>query len=91
MNKGFTLIELILVISVGLAITFASFQQMLRINEDNQAKIIGEQIKQIGNSVNSYIAVHYDKLSSLQDSNGSTTRSLSKNMWNYYFYMSYHN
>ena len=72
MNKGFTLIELMLVISVGLAITFASFQQMLRINEDNQAKIIGEQIKQVGNSVNSYIAVHYDKLSSLQDSNGST-------------------
>lgn len=72
MKKGFTLIELILVISVGLAITFASFQQMLKTNEYNQAKIIGEQIKQVGNSVNSYIAVHYDKLSSLQDSNGST-------------------
>jgi competence protein ComGC len=71
-NKGFTFIELILVISIGITITFISFQQMLKNHENNQAKIAGEQIKQIGNSVNSYIAVHYDKLSSLSNSDGST-------------------
>lgn len=62
-KKGFTLIELILVISVGASITFASFQQMLKTYENNQAKAVGQEIKQIGNSVNSYIALHYDKLS----------------------------
>ena len=71
-NIGFTLIELILVISVGLTISFLSFQQMVRSQENTQAKAVGEQIKQIGNSVNSYIAVHYDKLSSLSNSDGST-------------------
>ena len=71
-KKGFTLIELILVISVGLSISFLSFQQMVKSQEDIQARAVGEQIKQIGNSVNSYIAVHYDKLSSLSNSDGST-------------------
>ena len=71
-KKGFTLIELILVISVGTSITFASFQQMLKTYENNQAKAVGQEIKQIGNSVNSYIALHYDKLSTLQNSDGTT-------------------
>ena len=70
-NPGFTLIELILVISAGLIISFLSFQKMVRDQEDIQAKAVGEQIKQIGNAVNSYIAVHYDKLSSLSNSDGS--------------------
>ena len=71
-NKGFTLIELILVISIGLSISFLSFQQMVKSQEDKQAKAVGEQIKQIGNSINSYISVHYDKLSSLSNADGST-------------------
>lgn len=71
-KKGFTLIELILVISVGLSISFLSFQQMVKSQEDIQAKAVGEQIKQIGNSINSYISVHYDKLSSLSNADGST-------------------
>ena len=71
-NPGFTLIELILVISVGLTMSFFSFQQMLRNHENTQAKAVGEQMKQLGNSVNSYIATHYDKLSSLSNSDGST-------------------
>ena len=71
-NPGFTLIELMLVISAGLIISFFSFQKMVKDQEDIQAKAVGEQIKQIGNAVNSYIAVHYDKLSSLSNSDGST-------------------
>lgn len=71
-SKGFTLIELILVVSVGLAITFLSFQDMLKKYEQIQATSAGEQIKQIGNSVNSYITVHYDKISALNNSAGNT-------------------
>ena len=70
---GFSLIELILVLGIGSSITFLSFQQMLRKQEDTLAKTVGEQIKQLGNSVNSYIAVHYDKLSTLQNADGTTT------------------
>lgn len=71
-KRGFTLIELILVISVGLVMTTLSFQQMLKEDENTQSKAVGQQIKQIGNSVNSYIALHYDKLSLLQNADGST-------------------
>ena len=72
-NKGFTLIELILVISLGITITFMTFQSMIKEQENKTAEIAGQQIKQLGNSVNSYIAVHYDKLSTLQNADGTTT------------------
>ena len=70
-RKGFTLVELVLVISVGLAISFLSFQQMLQKQENILASGAGQQIKQIGDSLNSYIAVHYDKLSILTNADGS--------------------
>ena len=72
-RKGFTLVELVLVISVGLTISFLSFQQMLQKQEDVLASGAGQQIKQIGDSLNSYIAVHYDKLSSLTNADGSSS------------------
>ena len=71
-QKGFTLIELMMVISIGLLMTFISFQQMLKEHENTTAKIAGQQIKQIGNSVNSYIAVHYDKIAILKNSENIT-------------------
>lgn len=46
--KGFTLIELILVISIGLLMSFISFQSLMKGQEDTQAKVAGEQIKQLG-------------------------------------------
>lgn len=72
-KKGFTLIELMLVISIGLAISFLSFQAMIKDHENTQAKSAGEQIKKIGESVNTYIVNHYDKLSSLSNADGSAT------------------
>ena len=51
-KKGFTLIELILVISVGLTMSFLSFQNMIRSQEDTQSSVIGEQLKKIGDSTN---------------------------------------
>ena len=71
MKKGFTLIELILVVSIGLAITFLSFQNMLKGQEDKQAKHMGEQIKQIANAANLYITNHYDVISSMSNSSGA--------------------
>jgi prepilin-type N-terminal cleavage/methylation domain-containing protein len=65
---GFTFIELLFVLSIGSIITFLSFQRMMKDYDINQAKSLGQQIKQIGNSVNSYITLHYDSLSKLQDS-----------------------
>lgn len=72
-KKGFTLIELTLVIAIGVVISFMSFQKMISDHENTQAKSAGQQIKKIGDSVNSYIVNHYDKLSTLSNSDGSST------------------
>lgn len=44
---------------------------MISEHENTQAKSAGQQIKKIGDSVNSYIVNHYDKLSTLSNSNGT--------------------
>lgn len=72
-QRGFTLIELIMVISLGLIISFMAFQKMIKDQEDLTASIAGQQIKQIGGAVNAYISNHYDTLSSLSNSTGSAT------------------
>lgn len=69
--KGFTLIELILVISIGSLISFLSFQELIKKQETVMAKATGQQLSDVGTSANSYIAVHYDKLASLQNSDNS--------------------
>lgn len=72
-KKGFTLIELILVISVGITISMLSFTSMLRNQEDLQSKALGQQIKQIADASNLYITNHYDLISALQNSTGMST------------------
>lgn len=72
-NKGFTLVELILVISLGLAISFMAFQSMIRSQDDKTAAIAGQQISQIGSAVNTYITNHYDTISSLTNSTGTSS------------------
>jgi len=71
-KKGFTLVELILSLAVASIITFLTFQSMNKDFEHKQATAAGEQIKNIGMAVNNYIVNHYDSISKLQNSVGST-------------------
>lgn len=72
-KKGFSLLELILVLSVGTAITYIKFQDMR--NEQNfmKASAAGEQIQKIGYAVNNYISLRYDKLSTLTPSTSQSS------------------
>ena len=72
-KKGFSLLELILVLGVASAISFMKFQNLKQQQEDIQAKISGEQIKQLGEAVNAYISIRYDKLSTLTAASGTGT------------------
>ena len=72
-NRAFTLIELVLVIGAGMAISFLSFQEMLRGQEDIQSKAVGQQLKKIGDAVNIYIVNRYDLLSNLSNSIGNSS------------------
>lgn len=71
-RKGFSLIELTLVIATGMVISFLSFQKMLMDHESGQSRMAGQQIKKVANAANNYIVNHFDKLSTLSNADGSS-------------------
>lgn len=73
MKKGFSLIELILALGIGTAISFIKFQDMKTEQENIIAQAVGTQIKQMGVAVNRYISIHYDKLSTLSSSSSQSS------------------
>ncbi|PXW26312.1 prepilin-type N-terminal cleavage/methylation domain-containing protein [Paraburkholderia caballeronis] len=72
-RRGFTLIELILVLAVGSMITLLSFQGMKRDTESNQARIVGQQMQTVGRAVDTYIASRYTPISQLQGAAGGAS------------------
>lgn len=70
-NKGFSLLELTLVLGVGSLTAFLKFQDMRNEQETVIANAVGAQIKQLGEAVNRYISVRYDKLSTLSNAAGT--------------------
>lgn len=69
--KGYSLLELILVLAIATSVAFMKFQDLKKEQESIQAKIVGEQIKQIGDAVNGYINIRYNALSTLTNFSGS--------------------
>lgn len=65
--------ELILALGIGSAIALIKFQDMKVEQEDLVAKTAGEQIKQLGEAVNGYISMRYDKLSTLTSSSNQSS------------------
>lgn len=72
-KKGFSLLELILVLGVGSAMAFLKFQDMKNEQEAIIAQAVGAQIKQVGEAVNRYIIIKYDKLSTLTSSSSQSS------------------
>ncbi|HDH0903474.1 TPA: shufflon system plasmid conjugative transfer pilus tip adhesin PilV [Klebsiella oxytoca] len=70
-KKGFSLLELTLVLGIGSMIAFLKFQDMRNEQETIIANAVGSQIKQLGEAVNRYISVRYDKLSTLSNAAGT--------------------
>ena len=71
-KRGFSLLELILALGIGSAMALLKFQDMKASQEDFTAKTAGEQIRQIGEAVNGYINLRYDKLSTLTPSSSQS-------------------
>lgn len=72
-GRGFSLLELILVLGVGTAMAFVKFQDM-KIEQDTAlANAVGSQMKQMGEAVNRYISIRYDKLSTLSSSSNQAS------------------
>ena len=72
-KKGFTLIELILALGVGVMASFIKFQDMKNQQDLIAASAAGEQIQKVGYAVNNYISLRYDKLSSLTSSSNQSS------------------
>lgn len=72
-KKGFSLLELILVLGVGTMVAFMKFQDMRNEQENILASAVGQQMKQIGEAVNGYINIRYDKLALLSNATGTGT------------------
>lgn len=71
-KKGFSFVEVTLVLAVSTVIGFLAFSQFIKEQDYLKAKYSGEQIKQIGDAVNAYISNHYDTLSTLTNATGAT-------------------
>ncbi len=71
--KGFTLIELVLALGIGVMVSFIKFQDMKNEQDLMKASAAGEQIQRIGNAVNNYISLRYDKLSTLTSSTNQSS------------------
>lgn len=70
---GFSLLELVLVLGVGAAMAFIKFQDIKSNQENIMADTVGYQMKQMGEAVNRYISIRYDKLSTLSASNSQSS------------------
>ncbi|EFH6178639.1 prepilin-type N-terminal cleavage/methylation domain-containing protein [Escherichia coli] len=56
-KKGFTLLEVTIVLGIGTLIAFMKFQDMRNNQEAVLADNVGTQIKQLGEAVNRYISI----------------------------------
>ncbi|WP_263063514.1 shufflon system plasmid conjugative transfer pilus tip adhesin PilV [Dickeya dadantii] len=72
-KKGFSLLEITLVLGIGTAMAFIKFQDMKNDQETITANTVGSQIKQIGEAANRYISIRFDKLSTLSSSSSQSS------------------
>ncbi|MEQ9891144.1 shufflon system plasmid conjugative transfer pilus tip adhesin PilV [Pectobacterium aroidearum] len=72
-QKGFSLLEITLVLGIGTAMAFIKFQDMKSDQENIIANTVGAQMKQMGEAVNRYISIRYDKLSTLTSSSSQSS------------------
>lgn len=57
-----------MVLALASTFSFMKFQDFKKEQENTQAQAVGQQIKQVGEAVNGYINIRYDKLSTLTSS-----------------------
>lgn len=66
-SSGFTLLEVLLAIGVSLSVGAVALNELRQRNESAQARAVGQQLKTVGDAMNTYIALHYTNIVSLTD------------------------
>lgn len=70
-HVGFSLIEIMLVLTVAASMTLLKIRDISEDQENIRSRIVGEQIKSVGNAVNSYIVIRYNQISLFKSSSNS--------------------
>lgn len=61
-QSGFSLLEVMLAVTVAIALGSMQLSQIRRDTEDSQARAVGEQLRIVGSALNTYIAMQYSYL-----------------------------
>lgn len=70
-QAGLGLLEVLLAITVSLVVGAIAADQLRSSNEAKQATAAGDQLRLVGNALNTYVAMRYDKLVTLTSVGGS--------------------
>lgn len=69
-QSGLTLLEVLLAIGVSLIVGAAAMTGLRVDNESKQARAVGQQIQEVGQALNTYIALHYPDIVALEEQSG---------------------
>ena len=72
-QRGFTLLEVLLAIGVSLSIGAVALTELRRTNESKQAVAVGQQAGTVGRALNTYLALQYTNIVSLNEVDGAGT------------------
>ena len=61
-QKGFSLLEVLLAVTIAISLGSMQLGKIKRETESIQAKAVGEQLKMVGGALNDYIALQYNNL-----------------------------
>lgn len=61
-QKGFSLLEVLLAVTIAIGLGSMQLGQLKRETETKQAQIVGQQIRMVGNALNAYMAQHYGSI-----------------------------
>lgn len=64
-NKGFSLLEVLLAVTIAISLGSMHLGQIKRETESIQAKAVGEQLKMVGSALNSYVTLHYNQITAM--------------------------
>lgn len=63
--QGFSLLEVLLAVTIAIGLGSMQLGQLKRDTENRHAQVVGEQLRMVGNALNSYVAQQYGHITSM--------------------------
>lgn len=72
-QKGFSLLEVLLAVTIAIGLGSMQLGQLKRDTENKQAQIVGQQMRSVGNAFNAYLAQNYGRIVNMENINAPGT------------------